>query len=80
LAGLHRTGEYVCLTEDQYVNLAVDFVERLPRHLVIHRLTGDPHPEELVAPSWCLDKPRVLKRLQEEFARRGTCQGSRLAE
>jgi radical SAM protein (TIGR01212 family) len=78
LAGLYRAGEYVCLTEDQYVNLAVDFIERLPSHLVIHRLTGDPHPEELVAPAWCLDKPRVLRGLREEFARRGTRQGSRL--
>jgi hypothetical protein len=30
-----------------------DFLELLPPHLVIHRLTGDPHPEELVAPDWC---------------------------
>ena len=79
LARLHQAGEYACLTEDQYVNLVVDFIERLPSRLVIHRLTGDPHPEELVAPAWCLDKPRVLRRLREEFTRRGTRQGSRLA-
>ena len=79
LARLHQAGEYVCLTEDQYVNLVVDFIERLPPHLVIHRLTGDPHPEELVAPAWCLDKPRVLRRLRDEFVRRETRQGSRLA-
>jgi radical SAM protein (TIGR01212 family) len=77
LARLHRGGEYVCLSEDQYVNLAVDFIERLPPHLVIHRLTGDPHPDELVAPAWCLDKSRVLGRIREEFARRGSRQGCR---
>jgi radical SAM protein (TIGR01212 family) len=76
LAHLQQAGEYVCLTEGQYVNLAVDFIERLPPHLVIHRLTGDPHPEELVAPAWCLDKPRVLQLLREEFTRRDTRQGS----
>jgi uncharacterized protein len=76
LARLHQAGEYVCLSEDQYVNLAVDFIERLPPHLVIHRLTGDPHPQELVAPAWCLNKSRVLGRLREEFARRGSRQGS----
>ncbi len=78
LARLHEAGEYVCLTEDQYVQRVVDFIERLPPHLVIHRLTGDPHAEELVAPAWCLDKPRVLRRLREEFVRRGTRQGSHL--
>jgi radical SAM protein (TIGR01212 family) len=73
---LHQAGEYVCLTEEQYVQQVVDFIERLPAHLVIHRLTGDPHPGELVAPAWCLDKARVLRRLQDKFARRGTRQGS----
>ncbi|MCK9377482.1 MAG: TIGR01212 family radical SAM protein [Syntrophobacterales bacterium] len=77
LARLHAAGEYACLTEDRYVNLAADFIERLPPHLVIHRLTSDPHPEELLAPAWCLDKSRVLGRLQEEFARRGCRQGDR---
>jgi len=78
LARLHEQGEYVCLTEDQYVSGVVDFMERLPPHLVIHRLTSDPHAEELVAPAWCLDKPRVIKLIREEFLRRGTCQGSHL--
>ena len=78
LAQLYEQGEYVCLTEEQYVRDVVDFIERLPPHLVIHRLTGDPHAAELVAPAWCLDKPRVMKRIREEFVRRGTRQGSHL--
>jgi hypothetical protein len=78
LSRLHDKGEYACLSEDQYVNGVVDFIERLPPHLVIHRLTSDPHARELVAPDWCLDKPRVLQRIREEFARRGTRQGSHL--
>ncbi|MDP2044854.1 MAG: TIGR01212 family radical SAM protein, partial [Deltaproteobacteria bacterium] len=78
LARLHEQGEYVCLTEAQYVSAVVDFIERLPPHLVIHRLTGDPHARELVAPAWCLDKARVMKGIREEFLRRGTRQGSRL--
>ena len=77
LARLHEQGEYVCLTEDQYVSAAADFIERLPPRLVIHRLTGDPHAEELVAPAWCLDKFRVMNLIREEFARRGSRQGSR---
>jgi len=77
LAQLYEQGEYVCLTEAQYVSGVVDFIERLPPHLVIHRLTSDPHAEELVAPAWCLDKSRVLKRIREEFTRRGSRQGSR---
>ena len=79
LARLYEGGDYQCLSEDRYVELAVNFVELLPPHLVIHRLTGDPHRSELLAPAWCLDKSRVLGCLREEFARRGSRQGSRFA-
>lgn len=77
LAGLYEAGTYRCLTEDEYLCLTADFIELLPSRLVLHRVTGDPHPGELLAPEWCLDKSRVLRRLREEFARRGTNQGSR---
>jgi radical SAM protein (TIGR01212 family) len=77
LARLYQQGAYACLSEDGYVSLVVDFVELLPRRLVIHRLTGDPHPQELLGPSWCLDKARILGRIREEFCRRGSRQGSR---
>ncbi len=77
LAGLYEAGKYQCLGEGDYVKQVVDFIELLPPYLVIHRLTGDPHPEELLAPHWCLDKSRVLRLIKEEFSRRGSRQGSR---
>lgn len=77
LAPLYREGSYRCLTEAEYAAAVVDFIELLPPHLVIHRLTGDPHPGELLAPEWCLDKSRVLNLIKAEFARRGSRQGAR---
>lgn len=75
LASLYRRGDYRCLKEAEYVMAVVDFLELLPPQMVIHRLTGDPHPGELLAPEWCLDKSRVLNLIKEEFARRGSRQG-----
>jgi hypothetical protein len=77
LARLYQEGAYECLTEAEYVRLVVDFVEILPPHFVIHRLTGDPHRQELLAPGWCLNKARVMGKIWEEFTRRGSRQGSR---
>jgi uncharacterized protein len=77
LARLYEQGAYTCLTADEYRQQVVDFLELLPPHLVIHRLTGDPHPQELLAPAWSLEKPRVLYAIRDEFARRGSRQGSR---
>jgi radical SAM protein (TIGR01212 family) len=76
LEDLYRSGSYRPLEEGEYVNLVADFLELLPPHLVIHRLTGDPHPEELVAPAWCREKSRVLTAIKDELARRGSRQGS----
>jgi len=77
LASLYRAGAYRCLTEREYVSLVVDFLELLPPQMVIHRVTGDPHAGELLAPEWCRHKSRVIGLIQAEFARRGSRQGSR---
>jgi uncharacterized protein len=77
LERLYAAGAYRPLSEVAYVQTVTDFIELLPPHLVIHRLTGDSHAGELAAPEWCLDKARVLRLIQEEFTRRGSRQGSR---
>lgn len=75
LETLFRTGEYRCLERQTYVNQVVDVLERLPRQVVIQRLTGDPHPEELVAPQWSLDKAGTLTSIREALERGDTWQG-----
>ena len=75
LAELYYSGAYQPLAEAEYVSLVVDFLERLPPQMVIHRLTGDPHPHELVAPTWCRNKSRVLAVIQQTFIARQSYQG-----
>ncbi len=77
LARLFTRGAYRCLQQDEYVRLVCDFLERLPPPMVIQRLTGDPHRDELLAPAWSLRKQETLARIRAELQRRGTCQGSR---
>ncbi len=75
LAELYVRGEVQPLSRADYVDIVVSFLELLPPQLVIHRLTGDPHPEELVAPTWCLDKSAVLQQIKKKFLDRQTFQG-----
>jgi len=74
LADLYGQGQYRCLEQDEYVDLVCDFLERLPERMVIQRLTGDPHPEELVAPAWALKKAENLLRIRERLEERDTWQ------
>jgi radical SAM superfamily enzyme len=75
LEQLYRRQQYRCLEQDAYVELVCDFLERIPSRIVIQRLTGDPHPEELVAPQWSLDKRRTLQMIRETLEKRDTWQG-----
>jgi len=72
---LYRQGHYQCLTKEEYVELVCDFLEVLPENMIIQRLTGDPHPEELLAPLWALEKSENLLMIQNALERRDTRQG-----
>jgi radical SAM protein (TIGR01212 family) len=73
----YRRGEARIMERDEYVQIICDFLERLPEDRVIHRLSGDAPPDYLVAPAWCLDKPALLRAIDEELARRNGWQGKK---
>ena len=76
---LYRKGRYRCLEQREYADLVCDFIERLPGNVIIQRLTGDPHPQELVAPAWSLEKKQTLDLIHGAFADKDTWQGKRCA-
>jgi radical SAM protein (TIGR01212 family) len=75
LEEMYRRGEYTCLTREEYIQRVCDFLERLPPEMVVQRLTGDPHPEELVAPDWALEKTKNLQLIRQFLDQRDTWQG-----
>ena len=75
LADFYGTGKYKCLSQPEYADLVCDFLERIPKNMVIQRLTGDPHPEELVAPLWSLKKAQTLSLIRETLEKRNSWQG-----
>jgi radical SAM superfamily enzyme len=71
-------GEVTLMGRDEYIRTLVDFLELLPPETIVERISGDAPPDYFVGPSWCLDKPGVLRALQAEFDRRDTWQGKLL--
>ncbi len=71
----YRQGNYRCLSQEAYVDQVCDFLEHLPPRVVIQRLTGDPHPAELVDPNWALRKAETLNLIRDKLEQRGTWQG-----
>jgi radical SAM superfamily enzyme len=66
---MYHDGTVPMLEFDPYIQLACDFLERLPPDMVIHRLNGDAPPDYLVAPLWCLDKQAILQAIHAELER-----------
>ena len=75
LEALYRKGDYRCLEQQEYVDLVCDFLEHIPPQMVIQRLTGDPHPEELAAPQWSRRKTDTLRKISETLEERNSWQG-----
>lgn len=73
----YRQGRYRCLEQQEYIDLVCDFLEYMPENMIIQRLTGDPHGDELVAPQWARQKSQIMDQISRTLEARGTCQGSR---
>jgi len=78
LDALYHQKKYTCLTQEEYVDIVCDFLERIPKDMVIQRLTGDPHPDELAAPPWSIKKAETLARIKEALEKRDSWQGKRV--
>lgn len=70
-----REGRYRCLEQLEYVDLVCRFLELLPPDVVIQRLTGDPHPDELVAPAWALERNKTFALLKDKLEKEDSRQG-----
>lgn len=77
LGEMYLKKEWCPLTFDEYVSLACDFLERLPPTCAILRLSGNGHPDHLIAPHWIYDyKKAVVIAIQQELQKRHSKQGN----
>ena len=76
LANEWRRGEYQPLSMGEYITIAADMIERTPREVIYHRVTGTASADLLLAPTWCSKKWQVLNGIEAELVRRGSFQGA----
>jgi radical SAM superfamily enzyme len=75
IAELFQNCAFRCLEQEEYVDLVVRFLERLPPDTIVQRLTGDPVPGELLAPQWAKEKSRTLNLIRRLLETSDTWQG-----
>lgn len=77
LADIYQSGAFEVLTLEKYTDVVCNCVELIPRHMVIHRLTGDGAKRLLIAPKWSGNKKLVLNTINKAMRDRNIIQGSK---
>jgi radical SAM protein (TIGR01212 family) len=72
-----KSGEYIPMGQKEYVETVCDFLELLPDRVIIQRITGDPHPDELRAPMWAGRYRETFNMIQHTLEKRDSFQGIR---
>jgi len=75
LEEMYQRGEYTPLSQKEYTRAVAQFIGHLREDIVIQRITGDPHADELVEPKWALDKGKVRQAIHEDLVSSGITQG-----
>ena len=73
----YRAGSLRVLDVDEYAECVVAFLEELPPHTIIHRLSGSTPEQYLIAPSWGSDRFSPPERIRQLLIKQNTRQGRR---
>lgn len=76
LADEYRAGEFTPWSREVWARAAAEFLARLPRRMLVHRLAADPGRDRLLAPAWAADKDRALGALADYLEQHDLEQGS----
>lgn len=75
LANLYKQRPFHILTKEEYIDIVIKELELLDPNIVIHRITSDPDPQNLIEPTWLIKKFCLLNDIDKEMKKRNTYQG-----
>lgn len=79
LEKLYKQTGFHLLTKDEYIDIVIKQLELLNEDIVIHRITSDPDPKNLVAPNFLVKKFCLLNDIDKEMKKRDTYQGIKVS-
>lgn len=80
LEELYNKKPFKLLTKDEYIEIVCEQLTYLDEKIVIHRLTGDPSIEDLIAPSWLPKKIDVLNGIDKYMSKHDLIQGEKITK
>lgn len=67
---IYNTKPFKIFTLEEYVDIVVTILKMLPEKMVVHRVTGDGKKDEVIEPTWSLNKRKVLNEIEKELKKR----------
>lgn len=75
MAAEYEKNPFSLMELEEYLDLILTCVARIPQSVVIHRLSGDGAKALLIGPAWSANKKLVLNRMMQKFRENGIFQG-----
>lgn len=75
LADVYASKPFDLLSEDEYVEIVADFLERIPKEMIALRLVSDADKNYLLAPQWLNNKQKVIRHLEQYMYENSKSQG-----
>ena len=75
LEELYKRGEYKTLEFEEYMDELIYIITHLRKDIVIHRFSGDPPKDLLIAPLWMNHKKWIMNGLNNRMAKESLEQG-----
>lgn len=77
LAKMYNDNPFHLLSKDEYIKIVGEQLKVLNNNIVIHRITGDPDKNKLIAPTWLLKKFVVLNDIDKYLNKNNIYQGEK---
>ena len=71
----YGSNPFKLFSEEEWIEIIADFLEKLRPDIVIQRLIGEAKNNTLVAPNWRRSKSWILNEIRNTLEKRGTFQG-----
>ena len=78
LAEMFKNKTFKLFSEQEWINLITEYLERLKGKIVIQRLMGDARGDTLLAPEWEMNKFQILSAIREQLAQKDSYQGAKV--
>jgi radical SAM superfamily enzyme len=67
LANHYKKGDFVPISEEEYVKNVVLSLKELPENISIQRLSAGIENSSLLSPSWCFNKQKSMKKIRKSL-------------